>query len=327
MTRFFHIGFVCIVFFVAGIKSVFAQLVTIDATLDTNEILIGDKVNFRLEAVKPKDAVLRFPVLGKELGMGVEVTDSSKVDSTRQGKKQVKLWQDIELMVFDTGLFYIPPLDFVLYTENHTDTLQSVSNYLEVHGVAIDTTGTIRDIKGIEKAPFGFGNVFLYLLLAGFILSGIYVWYYFSRWKPSEGPGSVLARPAEPPHIVALRELDKLKAEKLWQQGEYKPYYTRLTSIIRIYIEHKFFIKALEQTTEEILHDIRKSPFAELNYEMLKSLLNLADLVKFAKGVPEPEENMEHMENAYTFINNTKDMGSETDDEETNSETDKKLEA
>ena len=79
---------------------------------------------------------------------------------------------------------------------------------------------------------------------------------------------------------------------------------SREKEIIRTYIERRFSIKAMEQTTEEILSDFRKIDTD--NYEMLRSLLNLADLVKFAKGQALPDENVTHIDNAYTFINNTK---------------------
>ncbi|MBA7625810.1 hypothetical protein ES703_33242 [subsurface metagenome] len=115
------------------------------------------------------------------------------------------------------------------------------------------------------------------------------------------------SKPEEPAHITAFRELDKIKARKLWQQKQVKEYYTRITYIIRWYIFKRFGIHALEETSDEILYYIKSLGLNDLNLQNLEYLLNLADLVKFAKGEPDPEENIIHLDNAYDFIKKTKE--------------------
>jgi len=107
--------------------------------------------------------------------------------------------------------------------------------------------------------------------------------------------------------VVALRELDKLSQEKLWQKNEFKEYYTRLTAIIRIYLEKRFHIPAMEETSYEILQDWKQHHEAVPGlYDMLKQLLNLADLVKFAREKPLPSDNEVNLDNAYEFVRRTK---------------------
>ena len=106
--------------------------------------------------------------------------------------------------------------------------------------------------------------------------------------------------------MVAFRELDRLKEEKLWEKGEVKAFYTRLTEITRHYMERQYGIPAMERTTEEILEAFRRANMEDnLLDEMLKDLLELADLVKFAKEDPLPVDNQTNLNNAHIFVQKT----------------------
>ena len=282
------------------------QLMTINIELDTNKILIGDQVDMSIEVIKSGHSTVIFPEFNNNLTDEIEIIDKSDIDSAELENNKIALYQKLTITAFDSGLLYIPPLNFIYHAEGFTDSISSAANYLEVLPVKIDTTGTIRDIKGLYKAPLSFSEIYPYILII--ISAGLLVWfiiYYLEKKKKNE-PILRRIRPPEMPHVIALRELDKLKAEKLWQQNKIKLYYTRLTEIIRTYIERRFDIMAMEQTTSEILYEFKDREIENINYNILEQLLNLADLVKFAKGEPLPEENVTHMENTYTFVKNTK---------------------
>jgi hypothetical protein len=122
--------------------------------------------------------------------------------------------------------------------------------------------------------------------------------------KKKELPEIIITEPA---HVIAFRELERLKDEKFWQAGEIKKYYTRLTEILRKYLENRFSVFSLEMTTSETLEALIKTGFRkDESYAMLKSVLNGADLVKFAKYKPEASENEIHFENAWKFVSSTK---------------------
>jgi len=287
-------------------RAAYSQLLTISMELDTNRILIGDQVNLSIEVIKPESATVLFPQFDAKLTDEIEIVNKSEIDSSKLDDNKVALYQNLTVTAFDSGLLYIPPVNFVYRSGGFTDSISSPAEYLEVLPVKIDTTGTIRDIKGIYKAPYSFSE--LYPLVLSLIFTGLLIWfifYYIDR-KKKDKPILRRIRPPEIPHIVALHELDKLKAEKLWQQNKVKLYYTRLTEIIRTYIERRFDIMAMEQTTSEILYEFRDREIENVNYNILEQLLNLADLVKFARGEPLPEENITLMENAYEFVRNTK---------------------
>src|SRR5690606_8174161 len=90
--------------------------------------------------------------------------------------------------------------------------------------------------------------------------------------------------PPRPPHELALEQLALLSAQKLWQNGKTKAYYSELTNILREYIEARFGVTAMEQTTEEIIMAMKRLPdFDTEKINAIRRVLFLADLVKFAK--------------------------------------------
>jgi hypothetical protein len=108
------------------------------------------------------------------------------------------------------------------------------------------------------------------------------------------------------PHEWALMELEKLRVKKLWQAGKIKDYHTEITDILRKYIEDRFHLMAMESTTAEILEDIENKTLVLKEYrEILDKTLSMADLVKFAKYLPLPEEHEKSMDYAIDFINST----------------------
>ncbi|MDO9339365.1 MAG: hypothetical protein Q7T72_02410, partial [Bacteroidales bacterium] len=124
--------------------------------------------------------------------------------------------------------------------------------------------------------------------------------------KPKTGVETVID--PDPAHIIAFRELEKLREEQLWQKGEIKYYYTKLTEILRQYLENRFRVFSLELTTVETLAALVKSGFKkDGSYNQLKTVLTGADLVKFAKYNPEPPENESHFQNSWDFVLATKE--------------------
>ena len=171
----------------------------------------------------------------------------------------------------------------------------------------LDTNQAIFDIKLPYGAPVKFIEVLPYflgiLILAGVLI--IATW--FIRKRKRKKQEGVRFKPLIPPHITALQELDKVKEERLWQNNREKEYYSRLTEILRIYLEGRYEIYAMEQTSEEILDSLSKTGFNDNRlFDKLKSTLTISDLAKFAKLKPSPNENEGCLLDAYVFVNDTK---------------------
>ncbi len=291
---------------------VIAQQVGIRARLDTNQIYIGDQIHYTLEINQEPGIQVQLPDIRALLPESIEIIEKEAADTTILEDGQWLIRKKYLVTSFDTGMVVFPRIPVAFNSADLSDTLYSRSNFFYVNSFPLDTTGEIRDIKAIYKAPLTFREIWPFF--AGALVLAALAWLgfrYIKRRKTGTEPG-LEPLPAEPAHIIALRDLDALKAEKLWQKGMVKEYYTRLTEIIRRYMEIRFRIPAMEQTSNEILRDVRRHPEQErIPADLLESLLNLADMVKFAKEKPLPEENERHINNACLFVDQTKKLEKE----------------
>jgi hypothetical protein len=112
--------------------------------------------------------------------------------------------------------------------------------------------------------------------------------------------------PKLPPHVVAIKALKELEHRKLWQNDKHKLYYSTLTDILRLYIEGRWSIAALEMTTDEIIMALRDVEIVGDNRSKLIGILRTADMVKFAKAIPAPEQNEQAFTHSYYFVEDTK---------------------
>lgn len=287
----------------------FSQQYKVSSSLDSTTILIGDQIKLHLDAEMPLNAKVVFPDFKDTITGKIEVVKTFRADSSKKdGKLHVR--QDLLITSFDSGYHSIPPLNIAFQNGQSRDTLRTVPLSLMVHSLPVDTTKEIKDIKAPLGVPFSILDYWQYILgFFGLVFVVFAIWYIVKLRKKEPLFGG--PRPADPPHIIALRELDSLRAEKLWQNNKTKQYYTRLTEIIRTYIESRYGIVAMEMTSEEILEALKNAQMEDYSQiELLQKMFQTSDLVKFAKGQPLPDENEINLLNAYQFVNNTKIMAS-----------------
>ncbi len=280
-----------------------AQGIEIKADFDTSAILIGDQIHLNILIDQPQDAKIIFPVLTDSLVSKVEIISASKTDTNIIGNGRLKLIKRYLITSFDSGVYQVPPLKFAFQIGSNHDSLSTMPLVLVVNTLPIKDSKKIFDIKQLIKVPFTFDEILPYVVIVlGLLLIIALVTYIIIRIRQNK-PIFFMQKPPEPPHLKAFRELEKLKSEKLWQQGLVKQYYTNLTDIVRIYIEGRFNVMALESTSEEIIDALKgiENITDEILNE-LKRLLVLADLVKFAKGDPLPDENDNSWKIAYDFV-------------------------
>ena len=287
-----------------------AQHVKVKASIDSTQILIGDQLKLMLEIEKPKDMDIQFPMVPDTFGSKVEVVNRLPIDTFKlDNQDRIKLSQSILISSFDSGTHVIPAFFFKLKHNQLTDSIATEALMFEVLTMKIDTTKGPVDIKMPYAAPLTLKEVTPYIL--GIILIGaliFFIFYYF-RWKKKNVPlFSKPEKPKEPAHIIALRELDRIKAQKLWQQEKIKQYYSEVADTIRAYIENRFGIPAMEQTSAETIGVFkqRQELIDGNSLNEIQHILSLADLVKFAKYTPLPDDNNLTLMNAYFFVNQTK---------------------
>jgi len=289
------------------INSINAQSITLKAGVDSTHVLIGDQVKLKFEITQPKNAKIIFPEFRDTIIDKIEIIDKFPKDTTWLTNQEIQIIQEYIITSFDSGFYYFPPFSFPIQSEFIIDTIQSEPFFIQVYSIPIDTTKGIFDIKAPYHTPFKISEalpLFFYGSIA--ILVVLAVIYIIIKTRKEE-PIIKRVKPKIPPHTLAFDELDKLKSEKLWQQGKVKEYYSKLTDIIRIYIEGRFNIRALEQTTYEILNTFKSEPLVDSEAMIeLRELLVQADFVKFAKANPQPDENEKNFQYAYNFIRRTK---------------------
>jgi large-conductance mechanosensitive channel len=305
--RGFRYIFTWTLFMVLIAGSLNAQPVKVNASLDTNNILIGDQIYLNLNVLQNKNVKVRFPNIEKSLSPEIELLEEIKSDTSSTAKDQIQIDRQYRITSFDTGRVEVPSLVFIYQEENRIDSVKTNPMALNVRAVKVDSAKTIFDIKGPQSAPISFRELLPYMLgLIALAAIAFIVWYLIKRFKQRKSE-HIPEKPKEPAHVIALRELDKLKEEKLWQNDQVKLYYTRLADILRTYLWHRYDIKTLERTTDEILGSLKNTGFSDDElFDKLENVLRTADLVKFARMHPMPEENDTNLTHAYEFVNQTK---------------------
>ncbi len=183
----------------------------------------------------------------------------------------------------------------------------------EVTSFPIDTTSfEIKDIKANTKEPFSIKEI-MPIIIWVLIAIGLIILSYFSikLWKKYRKTNLkeifIKPKPILPAHEIALNALEQLRLKRLIENNRIKEYYSEISEILRIYLDDRFSIIAIEMTTQEILSQIRDCEFTNKeSFSLLKEVLEYSDLVKFAKYTPTSHLSEKCMQDAIEFVNNTK---------------------
>lgn len=322
--------FIVLFFVLSGsIQMLQAQQVTVKASIDSTHMLIGDQMKLILEIEKPKNMDVQFPLIPDTFSSKhIEVVKRLPIDTLElDDKNREKLTQSFLISSFDSGVHQIPSFFFKLKLDKKLDSIATNSLSFQVLTMKIDTTKGPVDIKLPYAAPVTLKEVTPYILGIILIAAILFFFFYYIKWKKKNVPlFSKPEKPAEPAHIIALRELDRIKAQKLWQQEKIKQYYSEVADTIRTYIEDRFDIPAMEQTSTETIGVFKqnKELVAGSSVDQIQHILSLADLVKFAKYMPLPDDNNLTLINAYSFVDQTKKVEIKTPEKSAN-ETDSEV--
>lgn len=282
---------------------------TATASAKEKEYLIGDWIPVDLFVSGASNSKVAFPNLKDSISETIEVANYTPIDTVKKAG-QYEYHQLVNLIVFDTGKILLPQFQFLVNNNGKLDTIISEAILVHVAGVKIDTTKDIKDIKEPLRIPLTFQEILPYLIGAFVlaILAGLITWFFIERKKKQK---PIDEKYLLPPHVWALKELDKLQQEKLWQTGEVKNYYSRLTDIARTYIELRYKIPAMEKTTDELMSSMHKGMMKQSLKKELNEILVLSDFVKFAKAQPDFIENENSLKIIKDFIDKTKLMEEE----------------
>jgi hypothetical protein len=284
-------------------SSSFAQNTSATARIDATQIMVGDQARVFLEVQHNPANRLQWATIPDTFN-NLEVIEKGKIDTIANGGLTTYR-QRLLITGFDSGMFKVPSFVFSVIPGNDTPyTVQSDSFALLVQTVAVDTTKGFKGIKGIIQVQsswrdyiwFIVGGIAIIIIVAAVVI-------YIMRKKPAK---PVPKGPVESLTDYTLRMLAELDTKQLWQKNQAKQYYIELTDIIRKYIEDRFGTPAMELTTEEILDKARMMRDMHPYYDALSEILHMADLAKFAKFQPLPQEHMDAMDKAKNFVNTSR---------------------
>lgn len=284
------------------IQHFWAQSVEVKSKFDKKAVYIGEQFKLSIKVIAQNKLSFEFPKFeGDTIINEIEVIKRPKSDTTINDSLFIYK-QDYILTSFDSGYHAIPPIK--IFSEK--DTFESKALLIHIKDFPVDTTQGIKPIKDIVEAPPAPTSLFwLWITLVAALIIALII-YYLKKRKAAPIEQAV-PKPSIPPHIEALSALKLLAEQKLWQQGKIKEYHSRLTDIVRLYLEKRFGIPALEQTTEEILSSINRTQVINITLaEKLGQILRLADAAKFAKAKPIASENEASFLYADEIINSTK---------------------
>jgi len=276
------------------------------STLSRDSILVGEQVVWSTVLTMPQQQEMAFvPYAGvvQAEQAPIDVVRDFVLDtiSIKNGIKELEA--RLLLTSFDSG-YYKLPLMVALTPQG--DTIYLDSPFLDVTNIQIDTADFVmHPIKGQMRYPITFKELLPWIALGLVVIAAAYLLYRYIKYRRENK--DFFGKPVvkDPPHIIALRALDKLRSEKLWQNGKEKLFYTGITDTLRAYIEARYKVSAMEKTSGEIMQSLQDKDIEEKYYRELDELFKTADLVKFAKYIPQVHENEEAIPVAVRFVNST----------------------
>ncbi len=281
--------------------------VKVEVEIDSMNIRIGEQTHVTLSVKAKNGQQVNMPEFESRaiLTQGVEVLSSVDLDTVKLDNGEVKVRKQYTLTSFDEDQYNLPAFNVLIDGEEY----KSNNLSLNVTTVPVDTANVQKFYppKDVQDNPFKWSE-WAPLFWYGFILIllALLMFYLMVRLRDNK-PIIAKIRFVKRllPHQVAMKEINRIKKEKLSASNDQKEYYTALTDTFRKYLQDRFGFNAMEMTSSEIIQRLREEEDQE-KIEELKALLETADLVKFAKHRSREDEKDRGLESVVAFINETK---------------------
>lgn len=293
-------------FLACAVLSAAAQA-TVEATIDSIEILIGQQVEVSVRATAKEGSKVVFPDFRPQqmITPGVEVVSHKDSATVGIDNGMAVFTHKYRLTSFDGKLYYLPPFTVKV----NGKAFKSKSLALKVLEVPVDTTklDQFYGPKDVQDNPFEWSDwsAVFWLSVLMLVVMIVAYWLYLRLRDNKPIIASIKIVKKLLPHQKALKEIEVIKAEKMVTSENQKEYYTKLTDTLRKYIEERYGFSAMEMTSSEIIDRLTETQDRQALDE-LRMLFQTADLVKFAKYSTLINENDMNLVNAIEFINKTK---------------------
>lgn len=254
-----------------------------NTTLDTSKMLIGDHNQLQLQW---KDSTVL-----KNFNINYEAWDTlssiellNEEPIVHQQEKGLHIYtKKIRFTSFDSGQVALPPLEIQWMRQG-----QEIKNTTPPFRIAVFLPDLADDevlspIKPIEKEPLLWQDYDEYIYIALGILLLVVLLYFWLKSRKRVPEETTFEREIDP-HEQAFIKLQALEHKKLLEVRKFDEFQVELTHIIREFLSRKYHIRALESTSREVVNKLEDTSFPSYKIPVLKELLNMADLVKFAKA-------------------------------------------
>jgi len=205
----------------------------------------------------------------------------------------------IKAAAFKTGELEIPPFKFLYRHDDGIDTLKSNTIPIRIESVM---PADMKDINDIKKA-IEFPN-YLPLIIAAVVIIGALLAYFAYKFLKRLKKERIMSRPLPPPWVEALAAIENIPVVEWLEKGLIKKYYYTLSEILKRYLERRFEFNAAEQTTTEIINNLKLQKVP--SYDGFRNFFTQADLVKYAKFTPSSDEMEKAVDVAKELIDKTK---------------------
>ncbi len=275
---------------------------TVEYSVDLETIRVGDPVELVVTAYFPTNGTLELPEIGREKDIVLlkrDWEDIPREDGLVQSETRYSITSfRIGEHVVSTNMISCR-VGEKTFTTNFPPLLLKVESALDT-----DASSEIADIKPMHKLP---GRIPRWIwVVLGTAATAFLIGLVSSRlWKNRK---VIIPRtPAILPHVRAFQALKKLKGKGLLEKDECNPFYTELSLILRTYLEGRFHLNATDETTEEIVEEMSKSPeLGGSQRNILQEFMRQADMVKFAKGHPDRSTMESAFDTTKQFVAETK---------------------
>ncbi len=245
-------------------------------------------------------------------GDGVFTSDEMSWEISTIGSKRL-LQNAFTLKLWDPGpivLLYPPVLYSYLGNQEQWVREEQFEIFVAPpQGVPIERDSLqIAPIKSIREEVANLSDFLIVFIVLGLLIVSSLIYFTYIKFFKKSGNElvEVESETIIPAHEIALKKLNDLKLQKLWQHGDIKMYQSELTHIIREYLEARYEIPALESTTNEVIRALKKGLLQDGDVISVQRILQVADLVKFAKATPEENIHEAFMDEAVEFVERTK---------------------
>jgi hypothetical protein len=294
-----------LIFFIMLVSAtVFGQVQpVVKLEVEPTECAVGDRILYTLSVTRPATGLVKYPSDSDAVAFYPFEILSKKVLSDEKSGESITEKLQYTLAVYDTGESVIPPLTLTYLSGKPNDStlFETDSRKIKVRSVLDTTQKDILDIKPVQTLSIPWWVWLLIVLVLAVIIGGGY--WLVQRWQKQPAAPKEKLPPQKEPYQIALEKLEAMEKLSPETQQEFKQYYSSLSEILREFIEKHYRVPALEQTTSEIDYALRRKLTA-LETEKVRTILESADLVKFAKFYPslmEAKENLSRTRECVRF--------------------------